>query len=302
MRFPLIALIGLFVLLLASGPANAEDDGPEARLIETKAASVVNVQFVLEITANRGGRVQELERRVRATGVVVDASGLVMLPAQAFEATVARPRFGRGRRGGRGGSQEPIETTANPTNIRVSFPGDEKEYAAILGAKDSKSGLAFVLIDELGAAKPTALDTTKTATPRIGQVLFGVSRMNQTYDHAPVCTRSRVTGKITKPRLMWAIEDASRHVGKPLFTADGAVAGVCSIQSSEGRGQGRMFLLPIESVQKVIVRAKASAAKALQEVREAREDEEEAAEAEKEPEAPKTPAAEPDEKDGDDGK
>ena len=52
-----------------------------------------------------------------------------------------------------------------PTNLRVIFAGDEKEYEAILGATDSKLGLAYVLIRDLKGRTAGAVDLNKAAEP-----------------------------------------------------------------------------------------------------------------------------------------
>ncbi len=271
-----LLLLPLAILLLAQ-PAPAEEAvGPEEALIQAKAPAIVSMKFVLQITMEMGGRVREIERNGRALGVVVDASGLIMVRSSAFEARMgARGRGGRNRRGGDAGPGPNISAT--PTNIRVTLPGQEKEHLAIMGAKDSKSGLAFVLIKEVPAdLKLTAADFSRAATPKIGQDLFGVSRLGQGFDHAAFCDRIRVTGKVSKPKAMWILPaKAANFVGLPLHTKGGAVAGVCAIQQGVGEGSGSStFLMPVESVRKTI----ASATKEAKRIRaELAEDEEDAA-------------------------
>ena len=89
------------------------------------------------------------ERNITASGVVVDAAGLVMIPAN----TVNVPaRFGG-------------EIKVTPSSIRVIFPGDETEYDAILGAMDSKLGLAYVLVRDLKGRSINAVDMAQVAEP-----------------------------------------------------------------------------------------------------------------------------------------
>ena len=285
--------------LLTAVPAAAEPvDGPEAQLIASKGASVVSVAFVLQMRIDIGGRIQERERNSRTQGLVVGTNGLIMVPSQVLNPTVSLRRPGRRR-----ARATNVKADSVATNIRVTFPGDEKEYPAIVGATDSKTGLAFLLIDELGTAKPQPLDVSTSAAPRIGQTLFGVGRLGQTFDHAPICQRTRVIGKVTKPRTMWVLEDSNRFIGKPLFAADGAVAGICAVQGGgEGPPSARPFLLPLPDVQKVILRAADESKKALADVRERRAEEE--AEAEEEGDAESEGDGEvvdPESKDGDKG-
>jgi len=274
------ALLLLALVLFGADRAAAENDrGPEPQLIQEKAPAVVSLKFVLQISFTMGGQAHEMERSGTALGIVVDPTGLIMVRANAFEARIAPRAPGRGRRGGGGDAATP-EINATPTNIRVVVPGEEKEYVGVMGAKDSASGLAFVLVKGLAAGKQfAAADFSKAATPGIGEDLYAVSRLDQGYDHAAFCDRVRVIGKVTKPKPMWIIDERLSYVGLPLYTATGAVAGVVGIQEGVGEGAGtRAFLMPLDSVKRTI----ASAAKEAERLREEqREAEDEAAAAKK---------------------
>ncbi len=272
----LAAVCVLLIALAPTAPAADEATTPEARLIEAKAPALVSLKFVLQITMEMGGQVREVERNGTAFGVVVDAGGLVMVRASAFEARMAA-RGGRGGRGGRrggdGGGSGP-NITATPTNIRVSIPGQEKELVGMIGAKDSKSGLAFVLLKDMPATlKLTAADLTRVATPKIGQHLYGVARLGQGFDHAPYCDQVRILGKVTKPKALWLLQNSPSFLGLPLYTADGSMAGVYTVQSGVGEGGGsRPFLLPVDSVRKTVASAAKEAARIRKELAEAAED------------------------------
>ncbi len=268
MKIFLSTVTFLALTCLAPSALAEPGDGPHKQLIAAKAPTLVSIKFVLQITFEMGGTQREQERNASTRGVVVDACGLVMVRASAFEARARPPGRGRGR-GGRGGRN--FNVTATPTNIRVVFPGSEKEHPAIMGAKDSKFGLAFVLIDGLDEGKKLAtVDMSKTAPPRIGQTLYGVTRLDQGFDHAPFCDSVRVLGKVTKPHTMWVISGRGQFVGMPLYTADGAVAGASAIQRGVGEGSSsRPFLLPLDDVRKVVADAKTASIKSLEELQKA---------------------------------
>ncbi len=255
------AAAAVAVLCLAS--ATARGDTPHGQLIETKAAAVVQLKFVLAVQINFQGQNIDREFNREATGVLVDPAGLVMAPAGLFNA----PRFGM-----------QVDAKATPTNLRVIFPGDEKEYPAILGAKDSKLGLGFVLIKDLEGKEITVVDLTQTVEPKIGDTLYGVTRLGQGFDHAPMCDEVRVVGRVTKPRTMWAVQGAGNFIAEPLYNAEGAVAGIAVQQ--EGVGEGAMmrpFLLPLKVAQPTVRRAKKEAERALEEALEREKEEAEAA-------------------------
>ncbi|MDF1699638.1 MAG: S1C family serine protease [Planctomycetota bacterium] len=256
--------------LLVSAPLVRadEDAGVYEKLMADKAASVVSVKFVLNVKVMRDGAalMPPQEQSGAATGVVVDSSGLVMIPGAAFGVgNLGIPRRMRAQ----------LTIQAVPSNIRVVFPGDTKEYEAVLGAKDSKLGLAFVLIRDLGDKKIAALDTASGAEPKIGQTLYAVSRLDQGFDHAPMVMRAKVAGKVSKPRDMWIVQGAGGAMGQPLFDIAGAVAGIMVSQEGVGEdSEARPFLLPLKVAAATI---KNSLSKSKDELDRVLEEEEEAA-------------------------
>jgi hypothetical protein len=245
--------VALAAALLAGGAAA---DGPEAKLIETRAATIVTVKAALKISGSFGGRSIDQEREMTASGVVVDSCGFVMMSSDA----ISMPRFAR-----MGNQQHDIKFT--PTNLRVVFPGDETEYAAILGATDSKLGLAFVLIRDLKGRNATAIDLSNAVEPKIGDTLYAVTRLEQGFDYAPVCDEAKVIGHVTKPRAMWVLGGGGADVPHPLYTADGAIAGIVVVQEGVGdeRSGFRPFLLPLKIATGTIERALKTSKQALEE-------------------------------------
>ena len=271
----------LAVVLLAASAVQADETDVYQKLIAQKAGPVVSVKFVLRIKISMAGQAgRERENNASAAGVVVDASGLVMLQAAAFNLRMGLPR----------GMMRQMDITAVPSNIRVIFPGDTREYPAVLGAKDSKLGLAFVLIKDLGEKKVLAADLETTVEPKVGQTLYGVTRLEQGFDYAPVCSRVKVSGAVTKPRTMWVVEDARDQVGMPLYDETGAVAGIVVRQEGVGEDAGTLpFLLPLTVAKPTIAGALKKAKEELERILD------EEAEAEAKPE----PADEGEKKDGD---
>jgi hypothetical protein len=251
----------------------AAEDTPHARLIQSQAGSVVTVKAALKITGNIFGRSVDQERDITASGVVIDACGFVMMPSAAVS-----PSFR-----GRGGDAPDLKVT--PTNLRVIFAGDEKEYEAILGATDSKLGLAFVLIRDLKGRTVTPVDFTKTSEPRIGDTLYSITRLEQGFDYAPICDEAHVIGQVTKPRSMWVIQGPGADVPHPLYTAGGMVTGIVVYQEGVGDDAGtRPFLLPLKIATGTMERALKTSQKALEEANALPKEPEKPAEGDKSPE------------------
>lgn len=257
MRTSIWLVPALLCSLALAGTARAADPAPttEEALIASRAASVVSVKMTLHISFTVQGTLQENDSNQTTTGIIVDPRGLVMVPAELFSPTIP-PRI-RAMIDG---------LKVVPTSLRVVFPGDPKEYAAILGAKDSKLGLAFLLIKDLEGREAKAVDISHQATPRVGEVLYGVSRLSQDFDHAPICSAVAVIGAINRPRACWALDDASRYGAEPLYTRDGAVAGVVVQQEGVGENAGtQVCLLPLGIVESTISRSMVAAERALEE-------------------------------------
>lgn len=244
---PLLLGVAVACLSTARPASAADDDAALPKLMEAKAPAVVMVKSVLKISFEGGGG--DRERNDERNGVVVDAAGVVMI--QNFLGTQATSRF-----------------KVSPTNIRVLFDGDEKEYDAILGAMDSKLGLGFVRVKDLAGKTLSSANLADGAEAKLGDEVFGVLRTDQGFDYAPYFGVARLVGQVTKPRTMWILAGFT-PVGHPLYSRDGKVAGVVVRQSGiteEGTSE-RTFLLPAKAVSGVVAQAVKASAKALEDAK-----------------------------------
>lgn len=258
MRASLACSFALVACFVAAPAARAEDPAPtqQQTLIAARVDSVVSVKMTLQVSFTMRGSLQENESNQTTTGIVVDSRGLIMLPAELFSPNL-NSRF----------RSMIDDLKITPSSIRVIFPGDPKEYPAILGAKDSKLGLAFILVRDLEGREAKPLDLTQRATPRVGDTLYGVTRLGQDFDHAPLCSAATVISEITRPRACWALEDAGRYIAEPMYTLDGAVTGVVVRQEGVGEdADTQNCLLPLDIVESTIGRSMKAAERALEDV------------------------------------
>jgi hypothetical protein len=239
---PLLATLSAVALAIGSRPAASEEPDAYARLMAAKAPTVVSVKSVLKV--NWGG--SDRESNDERIGVVVDPSGVVMM--QGFSI----------------GGQAKVSAT----QIRVLFDGEEKEYAAVLGATDSKLGLAFVRVKDLEGRTPPHVDFAAGAEPKLGDELFGVYRTDQGFDYAPYFGTGRIVGQVSKPRNMWLITGFS-PVGHPLYSHAGHAVGVVvrQVGISEEGSSSRTCLLPAKAVSASVAQAVKASAKVLEETK-----------------------------------
>lgn len=271
------------LLLLAAPLVAADDDAAIEALFKDRAPSIVSVKFVLTITFSMGGESQKHEQNAEVRAVLIDKGGLVMLANDHF--SVQLPPQMR-RRGGAG-----IESS--PSKVKVLFGNEAKEYDAVIVARDSNLNVAFVQILDLEGREVPTVDLSKAADTKIGAGLLGITRMGRGFDCAPQFGRLLVTGKVEKPRPMWAVASNFNGLGLPVFDASGGVVGVLASQEgSEGvdDDRGGVFLLPLSTVQPSIEQAKKLAPEKVKKA--LAEKEEEAAEAPAEKPAEEAPPAE----------
>ena len=258
----------------AAKPSAAEVGSIHAALIERVSNSVVAIKYVMNVRiARANGAPVEHEINSTVTGIVIHEEGLIMVPVASMRAD----QMVRVRGGGT------ARVTGEPSKIRVIFPGTDKEHPAILGAQDSRLGLAFILLKstEDTALQPVSLHDA--AKPTVGTTLYGVGRLDEGFDYAPYCDTVRLVGKVKTPREMWLLRGAaSGFSGDPLFTERGAIVGVAAKQKGAGNSSSsQMCLLPVGVVKATIKRSLREAQRALDE---ALEEEAEAEEAAKEAE------------------
>jgi S1-C subfamily serine protease len=257
-RFPLL----LACAGLAAAPvplaAAADETSLEARLAE-KAPAIVTIKVVLRAGEREG------TREIR--GVVVDPSGLVLASASSL-----------------------APGNRSPVRMHVIVGDDPKENPAVLVARDSALGLAYLQV--LDAKDLASVDLSKGAAARVGQDLFGVSRSERTFDFTPKVSRLYVTGRLEKPRPLWDFAGDFFETGLPVFDLSGAPVGVLVDQAapsgvdSEGE-ESEIFILPVDAVARSLDAARKRVPDAV-------------ARAKKEPEA--KPAADaPGGEDGDEG-
>ena len=272
LRTTTLSVCLLALLLGVSAPVRAEEEGktPATRLADAYADSIVSIKFVLTTRMTMMGESRDTESSTEVRGVVLDGSGFILTASSHFEGGMA----GRMMRM----MGQDMEMDAAPSDIKVLFGNEEKEYPARLVAKDSDLGLAFLQILDLEGRALTPLDLTKAATPAVGSDLLGLTRMARSFDCALQVSRLYVTATVERPRPMLAVAGDFSSVGMPVFTSRGEIVGVLTLQEgtegveaddgaggimallSGGEQEMGLFVLPLATVQKVVAQAKAKAA------------------------------------------
>ncbi len=266
-------------VLLGAGAASAQtqDEGAVlTSLVEKKLPSYVSVRVLLKTEFKGGGATRDADSRSEMTGVVVDKSGLIMLSSASLNPNKFFSELFGG--GGEEGSDDDIRST--PTDFKVAFNGEEKEYSAFLAATDSKLGLAFLQVEKLDNKPLTPITFGSVSALKMGQRVASVSRLTKGFDYAPFFATGRISGVITKPRKAYLLDGGGGEIGMPVYDLSGDVLGITAIISSGLRsdltgdstgmamrmlsGGGSMmktFVVPALTVSGVVTQAKLRAEK-----------------------------------------
>lgn len=209
---------GIAVFVAFAGPVRA--DGEFKLLLEKQAPAIVSVRTSLKSSVKGGAPGQDTDNPMTMQGVVVSRTGLIMVSNLAFSPTRAMEIMGAGR-----GGADASSTKVTPTNIKVHFADDEKDYDGFLAATDTPLDLAFIQVEGLGGKRVPFVDFASAGTAGLGQTIFGVARLQKGYDYAPYVQTSRVIGEIAKPRKGLMLEGHISNLGLPVFNSAGQPVG-----------------------------------------------------------------------------
>lgn len=210
------------LLIVLSRPLLADDAAQLQSLMDKTSPSIVTVKLVMKASTGQGG---DRENKVDMPGVVVDKDGLVMISNMMFSFSRLSSMLGRG-------SGDTNEMKIYPTDVKILFAQDDKEYPAYLVATDSKLDLAFVKIESLGDKKITPIDFSGGATGSVGEQIVSINRLHKGFDYAPYFQLSRISGLVSKPKKAYLTEGGVEGLGLPIFTMAGDPLGVLTTLES----------------------------------------------------------------------
>lgn len=250
-RWSAAALLLLAVVAVALPARAALDAGAARRLLETRQNSVVAVRGVLKVQPIVNGNPAGPEREVpvKATGTIVDSSGLVA--ACSFElnpigAMVKKPIRTEVR-----GQAVEYEMKTRLENLRFGLP-DRSEWPARILVEDED--LTVVLLvpepkpgEKLPAFEPVRFDEAAVPAPFTQYLVL--DRGSESFRDAPMLDAGMVGAVLAKPRAFY-VQDLSRsHVflGSPFYDLAGRLLGTgsMSLRLPEDPTSGQMDSWPV---------------------------------------------------------
>jgi len=255
------AVLALLAGTFVAAPTHAADPAPAqptaaastagSRVVADRAPSIVTVKFMLKMDEN--------EREVETSGVMMDGSGLVLCSNMPFGGMMAFAGM----------------SVPTPTEIKVLVGDDTEGVAAKFLARDSELGLAWIQVNEAPKSPYAFVDFAQSAEPATGDQVYTVSLMGKFFDRAPQLSEGFVSAVVRKPRHLFmpslGLALVTREDGLPIFDASNKVVGFSTLilperEEMQGnqmeaamKGFLGMMILPAKDVVDATARAKETA-------------------------------------------
>lgn len=198
-------------------------------LLESKADAVVSVNAVMSMELRMMGQGEDEESRVEFSGVLVNESGLVMVPYNSFSGENIKRIFS--------GMGAGIDVNVSLQDLTVVVDGEE--YDGYLVATDSDFDLAFIQLENTEGKTFSYVDLSKSQSPEIGSTIYYLSRLGEGFDYAPHVREARITGTLNRPRQAYITNIGMAGLGMPVFNVEGEVVGIATtLQDPTAEGGG----------------------------------------------------------------
>jgi hypothetical protein len=196
-------------------PGSGGADGAVYRkLADNVAPAIVTLKFVVKVSGGAGEQEQESD----ATGVMIDAKGLVLVSDQSLG---GRPAAWK-RAGG---------TTFTAKDIKVLVGDDTEGLEAKIIGRDGDLDLAWVQIEKPEEKGYVAVDFAAGAEAAVGDRVLSVERMSKFFDRVPSISEGRLSAVVSKPRKLFIpSKGLGATFGTPIFNADGKPVGMSVLQ------------------------------------------------------------------------
>jgi S1-C subfamily serine protease len=258
----LSAVVALIALCGGAGAAFGWSPADARRIVQAHENAVITVQLVLETTSSYEGASEKHQRKISATGTVIDPSGLLVTSLSEVNPTESFNRFFS--------SGAEFDMSSRAVDAKFKMP-DGSEIPADFVLRDPDLDLAFLRPKKTPQKAMDYVDLARCANPQALDEVLVLSRLGTAASRSLAATPDRIRAVATKPRTFYLL-NSSLHtsLGGPVFTLDGRAAGISVLRfapagQSERRSRGGMddvmavVALPSASVAKIAEQAKKSA-------------------------------------------
>lgn len=250
----IIAISALMCSQLLASPA-------ERKAIVNQASSVLCVEVTMETSYSIEGSEDKDEQQSNATGIVIDKSGLLVVPLLMINPTGVIKQMMEQMGDTDPSAKKMLESMRVDVKKIVVRLTDGTELPATVLLKDDQTELAVIK-----TASPFP-DTVKPITVSdgvsvdLGDDLYCLSRLGSVSNFAPRVQGAYISAKITDPKLRYVVEGNMSDEGIPAFTGDGKWAGVILTKIAGRNDMPYTQLVPSTEAAAFIKKAQTASAK-----------------------------------------
>ena len=266
-RFKIYTLLFSLASLLATADLNAAEDKTLTRILSKSEAALVTVKYVLFVNMGSLGRGKETETESELTCSMISEDGLLVcssIQLLGFMGMMSRLNPAGAN-----------NMSAIPRDFKVLVGEQDESFDAEIVAKDTELDITWLQVTNAGGQTFSFVDFSEAAPVDIGEPVFLVRRLGNSFGRAAAISRSHIGGITNKPRKLYIPGMApAGGAGLPVFSADGRPVGLMVIQLPEiaegsdplknvfGSGMANMqeamsgLILPASDVAKATRRAK----------------------------------------------
>lgn len=230
-------------------------------VVSNYANSVFYIEVTMETSYAMEGSSDKNEQVEDITGILVDKSGLIIVPLMVISPTDTLKQAIEAM-----GNTNPEAKKAMDSlrmeikKIVVKLP-DGTELPATVALKDAQSELAIIKTSAPLPATFKPMEIPANTAVDLGDDLLCLRRMGSVSKFAPKVAGMYVAAKLTEPRLRYVLETNSQSDGLPAFTMDGQWAGVVLTKIIGGFSSNYTQLVPVSEVGPLLKKAKEAPAK-----------------------------------------
>lgn len=216
-------------------PALGHSDDVELKgreILEKNQHAVVTVEVAMKASYSTGGQAATpTESKYELTGTIIDPSGLTVLalsgcdPAAFYKRAI--PQY----------SAYKIESSLTDLKILLD---DNTELPAEIVLRDNDLDLAFIRPKSVPSCTLTAVDLSKSSSPRLLEQVITLNRLNSASGRAYAAAPERIIAVISKPRPFY-LPDGSMvgaGLGSPVFSLNGNILGMIVMRVGPGGAAG----------------------------------------------------------------
>lgn len=201
---------------------------------------VIHIKATMKVEASGLGIMmgQGKEQKIETIGTIIDPSGLTVVSLSKMDPMSMMGNMSINV----GGEDKEISMGSQFSDVKMRL-ADGTEVPAKLILKEPDMDMAFIIPEKNDDGKKyNYINLTEGGTVDVLDEMFTLDRFGKVLNYKPAIGKMYVTGVIAKPRLTYAINDAS-DLGVPVFSAAGKLIGISAFKVSKDKEGGMMAMM-----------------------------------------------------------